>query len=51
MYFVETFKPKFHPKELSIDHEMIRTFVENSNFKNDNDLLKYETKKDSLDTK
>ncbi len=30
---------------------MIRTFVENSNFKNDNVLLKYETKKDSLDTK
>ncbi len=51
MYFVETFKPKFLPKEWSIDHEMIRTFGENSNFKNDKDLLKYKTKKDSLDTK
>ena len=44
-------KPKFHPKKWSIDHEMIRTFGENSNFKNDNDLLKYETKKDLLDSK
>lgn len=51
IYFVETFKPKFLPKEWSIDHEMVRTFGENSNFKNDKDLLKYKTKKDSHDIK
>ena len=48
-FFVETFSPKFLPKEWSIDHEMIRTFGENSNFKNNKDLLKFKTKKDSMD--
>ena len=49
LFFVETFSPKFLPKEWSIDHEMIRTFGENSNFKNNKDLLKFKTKKDSMD--
>ncbi len=49
LFFVETFSPKFLPKEWSIDHEMIRTFGEKSNFKNNEDLLKFKTKKDSMD--
>ena len=33
-FFIESFNPKFLPKEWSIEHEIVRTFGEHSNFKN-----------------
>ena len=33
-FFVDSFNPQFLPSEWSIDHEIVRTFGEHSNFKN-----------------
>ena len=33
-FFIDSFNPKFLPKEWSIEHEIVRTFGEYSNFKN-----------------
>ena len=33
-FFVDSFNPQFLPKEWSIEHEIVRTFGEHSNFKN-----------------
>ena len=43
-YFIDNLKPKFLPKEWSIDHEMVRTFGECSNFKNDQEIVERKTK-------
>ena len=34
-FFIDSFEPKFLPKEWSIEHEIVRTFGEYSNFRNE----------------
>lgn len=39
IFFVEKLKPKFLPKEWSIEHEIVRSFGKYSKFKNNDELL------------
>lgn len=38
-FFVDSFNPQFLPSEWSIDHEIVRTFGEHSNFKNKKNFM------------
>ena len=38
-FFVDSLNPKFLPDEWSIEHEIVRTFGEYSNFKNEKDVV------------
>ena len=38
-FFLDSFKPKFLPKEWSVKHEIVRTFGEYSNFKNEKNFV------------
>ena len=39
-FFVDSFNPQFLPEEWSIEHEIVRTFGEHSNFKNEKNFMK-----------
>ena len=38
-FFIDSFNPKFLPEEWSIEHEIVRTFGIQSNFKNNKDFI------------
>ena len=38
-FFIDSFKPKFLPKEWSVEHEIVRTFGEYSNFRNEKNFV------------
>ena len=38
-FFLDSFEPKFLPKEWSVEHEIVRTFGEYSNFRNEKNLV------------
>ena len=38
-FFLDSLKPKFLPKEWSVKHEIVRTFGEYSNFKNEKNFV------------
>ena len=38
-FFIDSFKPKFLPKEWSVEHEIVRTFGEYSNFRNEKNFM------------
>ena len=42
-FFIDSFNPKFLPEEWSIEHEIVRTFGEYSNFKNKKDFIDNKT--------
>ena len=38
-FFIDSFQPKFLPKEWSVEHEIVRTFGEYSNFRNEKNFM------------
>ena len=38
-FFLDSFEPKFLPKEWSVEHEIVRTFGEHSNFRNEKNYV------------
>ena len=38
-FFIDSFQPKFLPKEWSVEHEIVRTFGEYSNFRNEKNFV------------
>ena len=38
-FFIDSFEPKFLPKEWSVEHEIVRTFGEHSNFRNEKNYV------------
>ena len=38
-FFIDSFHPKFLPKEWSVEHEIVRTFGEYSNFRNEKNFV------------
>ena len=42
-FFLDSFQPKFLPKEWSVKHEIVRTFGEYSNFRNEKNFVDNKT--------
>ncbi len=47
-FFVDSFNPQFLPDERSIEHEIVRTFGQHSNFKNKENFVDNKAKKNNL---
>ena len=47
-FFVDSFNPQYLPDEWSIEHEIVRTFGQHSNFKNKENFVDNKAKKNNL---